>query len=1411
MNSPSPMLRKRGVALVLVLAVVVLITALIVGFLLRVGSDRSSTASYSSSVAARQLGDVVVNLVQGQINDATSRGAGTAWASQPGAVRVFDSTGGLKTLYRLYSASALTTSQASDLANDVPPATWSGSPASWVDLNAPVTVQGVKDASGNTMKSYPILDPRDPVDPTKTVAIDGFAVNSAPGATTSQPAPMPVRWLYVLKNGQIVSPDASSTGNAATFTSSATVPSAANPIVGRVAFWTDDETCKVNVNTAAGSSRIDPSGAVASDGSPAVLPAPWDTPRLKIWDELRLFSQDQPVHYEYQRYPGHPATTDLYSIFHPLGIPMTGYPYASTGYNTTGAKTATAGNNPSNLFKLLPRYGDAFSSSAGTANTTTTQPAPAAVLNSNRLYTSFGEMMYDQQRATTGVTRQQVEAGKFFLTASSRAPDVTLFGTPRISMWPIDSDYGANPTASNTTKLVSPFDKLIAFCTSTGTGSNPRQYYIQRHDSTSPTNDYNNSIRNRNLYLYLQYLTAATVPGFGGSFAAKYGVSANTGERDQILTEMVDYIRSTNVYDHSNASNTDPRFTPAYSAGFNGFGQVVPLQIGSTQGLGRAYTISEVGLHIICTADGNSPLPYQDPVSGTSPVKGSANDYRYVSNLPVAQKLRDTGTTPFPNNPLGNPTGLDTTGTYASQSTPTYNGPARDNVVGSGTDFPANPTLADTYGGTPIRLTAGQKRLQAMLLFEVQCPMQGYDGIYPKYQIRVTDLSSVSIGGSNPFAPSYPILTASGYRTNYWTNAGGYQLFSMGLFANTTSAPNLRANGWSGLANLNALPPPAPLVTTGTNAYWFVSKPFTVTDDDSGALLPVSGGPFKIEVLVTPKGTTTPIVSQTFVVTFPSTMTPTPDLVQYGLTAKNPSSGAYDFTAAADWWGFDNRISWMSRPISLQSATAAGSNLYLGCVMRADPVSTNPGSTAGTWTYMKSSVVPTPYFKAPDGTVGPLQPGDVVRTLIAKDGDVRLVMAKSVVDSSTGAMTPTAGYNTTVKMANNFLCDANYQLRAAGADMGGRLVPGVTYPAIYAPKVPSDVTPNKYWDWDTGFPTSIDGAYANKPDEGNIYNNNANPYYQPGDNYDANDAATQAKRSSYFTANRIIPSAVMFGSLPSGVKNNVSWRTLLFRPQAADDLFHLPASPADHLFLDLFTMPVVEPYAISEPFSTAGKVNMNYQIVPFTYITRNSALRAVLSSELIARAPAAAATANAYKGQPSAPASSLSGAAALMGRLPINLDDSTGTLKQFADKFSSGQIFRSASEICDLYLVPKGYTWPAFASQWYDNTGDFAMVGDNIRERPYADIYPRLTTKSNTYTVHYTVQALKNLSSDPSQWSETRGSVIGEYRGSTTIERFLDPNNPIIPDYADGGDPTAKDPLDKFYQWRIVANRRFYP
>src|SRR5690606_19158004 len=64
---------------------------------------------------------------------------------------------------------------------------------------------------------------------------------SVSGAQTNR-VPMPVQWMYILADGKL----------AAMTPGTTTIPDATtgNPIVGRVAFWTDDETSKVNINTA---------------------------------------------------------------------------------------------------------------------------------------------------------------------------------------------------------------------------------------------------------------------------------------------------------------------------------------------------------------------------------------------------------------------------------------------------------------------------------------------------------------------------------------------------------------------------------------------------------------------------------------------------------------------------------------------------------------------------------------------------------------------------------------------------------------------------------------------------------------------------------------------------------------------------------------------------------------------------------------------------------------------------------------------------------------------------------------------------------------------------------------------------------------------------------------------------------
>ena len=304
----------------------------------------------------------------------------------------------------------------------------------------------------------------------------------------------------------------------------------------------------------------------------------------------------------------------------------------------------------------------------------------------------------------------------------------------------------------------------------------------------------------------------------------------------------------------------------------------------------------------------------------------------------------------------------------------------------------------------------------------------------------------------------------------------------------------------------------------------------------------------------------------------------------------------------------------------------------------------------------------------------------------------------------------------------------------------------------------------------------------------------------------------------------------MFGSLPTGVKRNIPWQTLLFRPQTWGNPTNasLPHpghyEPKDHYLLDLFWMPVVEPYAISEPFSTAGKINLNYQILPFTHIKRATGLHAVMKSEemlIVADKDAAH-----YKNWDHAIADF---------KVPIlpndvhlrQFIDVDETLKQFDDRFLNGTIFRSASEICDVHLVPlqnrsgqSPITLPEPGNDTQIQSSvdnimkafwmNHSPTGDNARERPYSNIYPRLTTKSNTFRIHVRAQVLKKArESDPTTFNTEIDTVAGEWRGSTLVERYIDPNNEDIPDYVTHPDAVGKLTLDRYYRFRILHRKRF--
>jgi hypothetical protein len=240
-------------------------------------------------------------------------------------------------------------------------------------------------------------------------------------------------------------------------------------------------------------------------------------------------------------------------------------------------------------------------------------------------------------------------------------------------------------------------------------------------------------------------------------------------------------------------------------------------------------------------------------------------------------------------------------------------------------------------------------------------------------------------------------------------------------------------------------------------------------------------------------------------------------------------------------------------------------------------------------------------------------------------------------------------------------------------------------------------------------------------------------------------------------------------------------------------------------------MPVIEPYAISDQLSTDGKVNLNSQILPFTNIVRNTSVRGVLKPILVS------AVADNIPGLGSANYKSGSYQDPMINniRFPLNLEE---TMKGHQNKFeaTAGMAFyRTATDVSSLKLVPDDPASPGTTlsnlSSWWNTR---RVTSDTLREQPYTALLSRVTTKSNTFTVHYRVQALRQPprpNRNWAEWDEARDQVVGEYRGATSIERFLDPNAQNIPDYTQVNLSGNYDPIDKFYRWRVLSQNQFAP
>ena len=1212
---------SRGAALILVLASLIFISALTVAFLVSMRSKLVLSKSGSDASDVKMLAETAVNIAISQVRDATKK-SGTnnlAWASQPGMIRLYDNSGNAAGYYKLYSwDNMVATSGAFNPSSDAVPSTWADNSSVYTDLNAPAN--GV----------FPIVDGAAAL---ALVGGSGFAINSAPGSTTAQPAPMPVKWLYVLKDGSLYTPDPASSSTRAII--SAATPQ--NPIVGRIAFWTDDETCKVNVNT-------------ASEGTF------WATPRFNTTGDRQL-ADSQPARGEYQRYPGHPATVSLKSVFPSL--------------------------TSQQIFNIAPRltWGGSQSGTVPVLNVTTW-----ITTDTDRLYATVDELLLSGTIGTNrtvqdGLDRTKMDGAKFFLTASSRAPELNLFGLPRIATWPIHAVNNTNYRTAN--------DRLLAFCSTLGS-STTYPFYFTRQENVLPTYDITLA-RNTTLLDYLDRLTGKPIPGFGGNFQSKY----TQVESRQILTEIFDYIRCTNLLDKTTPQDPlHPGYYP-YTFGTGSYGQYAK----GSQDHGRNRSLG-------------TAVPAYRPDWGTRGFGGRFLQVRAVH-------IHFVG--------LGNAT------------------------------TPIDPLQPGTLGvGIPDKthVPAGTTAVQAYIYLSTLNPGEGIEYWSPGHwieiegldqfgiKLRPTDVAYTGLGfpAKDPADPRKTQMSIMGNMLG-GGGIGGGRVIGLEPFGFTYAQNELK--------RLTVVPP-------ASDPRWhFPFFSFILPVDSTSPTMAFKGGTITIRIYAEPPYptvapyTTPGALIQEFSLTFPDATFPTP------LLAANRLVGSGVLNGANERW------------------------------RQNDP----------------SGVPSKQYFEPAN---------DVLRTVPLADGDIRQLLGPTPPATAPFFQAQADYYvSTGTNRMVPFASSLDPSLYQNGSTLRhGKLIQNASY-YVGFPYIPDHIngvttSTGAPGDWDNGTATIGDGPFINAADPGSITPlTSGTPAY-----YDNSNTAASAN-PSFFSPNRQMPGPGMFGSLPTGVQRRLPWQTLLFRPGPANHpgLGAIGGPPPDHLLLDLFWMPVVEPYAISEPFSTAGKINMNQQLVPFTYIDRTAGLQAAMASEQVAMIPKSAA--GLYK------AGSVGTAGLTNSRFSLNLSATNGTLRQFKEKFDSGEIFRSATEICDIYLVPAPKTWTTNAAAQADWYGDnFAMIGDNVRERPYAHIYNKITTKSNTFTVHYHAQILQKtkarMASDPTIFDTGAGDkMVAAQRGSTTFERYLDPADSRI---------IAKDPasatatsLEEFYRARIVNTSVFNP
>jgi uncharacterized protein (TIGR02600 family) len=1242
----------HGFSLVVVLVALAMMSLLVVALL--TGASHGLRYAQGDANLAREtmLADTAAALVIGQIQQATTA-TNQAWISQPGLIRTYAGTNATRTpaaCYKLYSAPQMidTSGGVSFLTNDVP-ADWNSTAnaGAYTDLNTPA-----QPLSGNPI--FPILDSRAVIGATQVVGLSsdsGHAVE------------MPVAWLYELQDGTL---------------GPASAATATNPIVGRIAFWTDDETSKIDINT-------------AGEGSP------WNTPRTDSSDDTN-YASAQPATGEFERYPGHPAGVSLDVLF---------------GTNTT------ANLSPDQLLALTPRYNSGGSEFGSIATTTASAVAP----KTDRLYGSVDELGFSSalnsssQRVPNLVTPDELNLNRFVLTAHSHSPETTMLGEPRMAIWPV-SDAPADSTRTTAD------DRAVAGDATLGPASAPTLYYFQRHNAANGTDDLNPSIVPGNATLLTNLVNAGSesLPGYSGTFLQKYPGA----QWSQLVLEMLDAIRGFNPVDPATGSLTTPTSFVPFAAGDGrgvGRGLVVPLtstyQSTPLRGLGRYPTL--FGLTLVLY------------VSGYGFTDGTTIDY---------------------------------------ETNPDY--------------IPGNPNNGSSWKANFLPVTSPNSRWKQVnkalvRAFVVPTTFQPNCG-YPE----VSDACTIQISGLNN-------LTATSKTTT--GNFGFPATCTSRLLSDAlTVAPADRA--WGGFEGPLAWRGAAIDAMNNTGGYAFAgTQAVAIPLSSTAALDSKTGGPSMpsswAQTLSTSAltGLTAQVLDrngntiQTFTLNLPaiSGQVPTVNGEASHYDGSTPAMSNADWATNAAYavepsyyMTLKNRLlaTQRSRALMIQAGDMSYSIEARTDLRLIAALPSVPASFFGTSTTTRT-------VTAQGGThQHALRFADGTSACFCSTQATALVSGASYA-STTGSFTVTDWRDGTTQISYPYAATP-----AVSAPTGS------TFVTIAAPGATSSL----YGDWDAGPGFAPDGALANLPDAGTTL--------APATAYESlggGEFGDATRRSP----NALVPSPVVFGSLPAGVNpaqpaQSQAWRTLLFCPYPACDQAHPGlTAPPDYLLLDRFWMPVVEPYGISTRFETAGRINLNDQIAPFTYLHRNTALHALLHN---LRLPALSKIyTTTYKSATATPIPTI-----------WKSIDETATITLIENRFAQGDAYLTEGEICSVPLVPQNLGTATPESYWTTSSGGGFLTGDNLRELPYAQIYSRLTTRSNSYTIHIRAQVLQKLNdhSNPAVWREGIDRVLGDWRGSYEIERYLDPAAAApAPAKADG---TPGQPLGP-YKFRIVSARRFTP